>query len=73
MWHEYFKLKNIAPGKVVTPKFGTLDFSKDNIPVETCKALFDSDFPYLELTEEGKSALYEIKPKTKKHSSKKKP
>ena len=49
----------------------------DNIGMETCKELFDSGFPYLELTELGKKELYgiaekypgsikELKPRKKK-------
>ncbi len=57
MWRKYFKLKGLVPGRVVTQKYGMIDFSGE-VPVETCTALFEEDFPYLEITEEGKQALY---------------
>ena len=58
MWKKYFKVIRIVPGEVVVPGYGTIDFSKDNISVEVCQKLFESDFPYLAITEEGKNFLY---------------
>lgn len=58
MWKKYFKVVKLVPGEVVVPGFGTLDFSKDNISVKVCQKLFESDFPYLAITEEGKDFLY---------------
>lgn len=59
MWRRYFKLVKLAPGRVIVPGYGTLDFAGD-VPVETCKALYEADFEFLEITEEGKRALYGI-------------
>ena len=61
MWKNYFKFIKLRPGRVVTQQFGEIDFSSDKIPVETVKALYESDFPYLEITEEGKAELYGMK------------
>ena len=58
MWKKYFKVVKLVPGEVVVPGYGTIDFSKDNISVEVCCKLFESDFPYLAITEEGKNFLY---------------
>jgi hypothetical protein len=58
MWKKYFKVVRLVPGEVVVPGYGTIDFSKDNISVEVCQELFESDFPYLTITEEGKDFLY---------------
>jgi hypothetical protein len=58
MWKKYFKVTKIVPGEVVVPGYGKMDFSKDNISVEVCRELFESDFPYLAITEEGKDFLY---------------
>ena len=58
MWKRYFKFIKLKPGKVVTAKFGELDFSADNIGIEIIKALYESGFPYLQITEEGKAELY---------------
>ena len=52
----------VRRGRLITPRHGEIDFSRDDIPVETCKELFEEDFPYLEITEEGKRELYGIKP-----------
>lgn len=60
MWTKYFKVVKIRRGRVLTPRHGEIDFSRDNIPVEICKELFEEDFPYLEITEEGKRELYGI-------------
>ena len=57
-WTDYFKLIKLVPGVVVVPGHGKIDFRKANLPVEVCKKLYDSGFPYLELTEEGKEKLY---------------
>ena len=57
----------VRRGRLITPRHGEIDFSRDDIPVETCKELFEEDFPYLEITEEGKREFYGIKPtETKK-------
>ena len=63
MWTKYFKLVKLRPGRVITPSHGEIDFSRDDIPVETCKELFEKDFLYLEITEEGKRELYGIEEK----------
>jgi len=60
MWRRYFKLVKLVPGKVIVQGYGTLDFSRDDIPIETCKALYETDFEFLEITEEGKRALYGV-------------
>jgi hypothetical protein len=62
MWKKYFRFVRLVPGRVVTQMFGEIDFSHENIPLETLKALYESDFPYLEITSEGKHKLYGIKP-----------
>ena len=60
MWTKYFKFVKLRRGRVITPSHGEIDFSRDDLPVETCRQLFESDFPYLEITEEGKKELYGI-------------
>lgn len=62
MWTKYFKVVKIRRGRVITPRHGEIDFSRDDVPVETCKELFEDDFPYLEITEEGKRVLYGVEP-----------
>lgn len=58
MWKSYFNFIKLVPGKVVTHGFGTIDFSRDDIPVQTIKTLFENGFPYLQITEHGKAELY---------------
>jgi hypothetical protein len=65
MWTKYFNMVKVRRGRVITPRHGEIDFSLDDIPVETCKELFEEDFPYLEITEEGKRELYGIEPTEK--------
>ena len=62
MWTQYFNFIKLRRGRVIVPIHGEIDFSRDDIPVEICKELFDKGFPYLELTELGKKQLYGIKP-----------
>jgi hypothetical protein len=58
MWQEYFKVVKIKPGRVNTALFGLIDFSQPNIPLEKIVALYESDFPYLEITPKGMEAIY---------------
>jgi hypothetical protein len=58
MWTEYFNFIKLRRGRVIVPFHGEIDFSRDDIPLEICKELFDKGFPYLELTEIGKQELY---------------
>jgi hypothetical protein len=57
MWKTYFKFVKLEPGRVVTALFGELDFSADDIGIEIIQALYESGFPYLEITEEGKAEM----------------
>ncbi|HZK93324.1 MAG TPA: hypothetical protein VFC67_03890 [Prolixibacteraceae bacterium] len=58
MWKQYFKFVKLKTGKVVTSKFGKIDFTANNIGIEIIKTLYENGFPYLEITEEGKVELY---------------
>jgi hypothetical protein len=58
MWTKYFIFIKLRRGRVIVPIHGEIDFSRDDIPIEICKELFDQGFPYLELTDEGKNELY---------------
>jgi hypothetical protein len=57
-WQEYFIVKGIHPGRVVTHRYGTLDLRRKEIPINIIKELFDQGFPYLKLTEKGEAELY---------------
>ena len=60
MWKRYFKFVKLKPGKVVTAKFGQIDFSADYIGIEIIQSLYENGFPYLEITDEGKAELYGV-------------
>jgi len=60
MWTDYFKLIRLKPGKVITFLCGEVDFSKPNLSLEVLKELWESDFPYLQITELGKKELYGV-------------
>ena len=49
---------------MITSQCGDIDFRSDNISIETIKKLYESDFPYLQITELGKKELYGIDPVT---------
>ncbi len=73
MWKLYFNFIKLKPGRVITSLFGDIDFSSDNINIETIKKLYESDFPYLEITELGKKELYGIDPVTENPAVTEKP
>lgn len=60
MWKTYFKVIKIVPGPVRTQAHGTIDLSRDNIPLETLLELYEHDFPYLKLTAEGEKRFYGV-------------
>lgn len=64
-WTDYFTLKKVQPGRIVTPRFGTMDFSDPLLPVEKVQALFEDDFPYLQITPLGLETLYPMPPLAK--------
>jgi len=70
IWTDYFTLIKVLPGRIVTPRFGTLDFSDPDLPVEKLLALFEDDFPYLMITPLGMEALYPVPPLAKLPSKK---
>jgi len=59
MWRRYFKLK-LVPGVVITKKFGRIDFRMDDLRIENLLELYEDDFPYLELTNEGRARFYGV-------------
>ena len=73
MWKLYFNFIKLKPGKVVTAQFGKIDFSAENIGIEIIKSLYESGFPYLEITKSGKSELFGNDPILGKDLTKDKP
>ena len=58
---------------MITSQCGDIDFRSDNISIETIKKLYESDFPYVEITELGKKELYGIDPVTENTAVTEKP
>lgn len=58
---------------MITSQGGDIDFRSDNISIETIKKLYESNFPYLEITELGKKELYGIDPVTENTAVTEKP
>lgn len=65
IWTDYFTLIKVLPGRIVTPRFGSLDFADPNLPVDKVKALYEEGFPYLQLTPLGMKLLYPMPPLSK--------
>lgn len=59
MWRRYFKLK-VIPGVIIHQRLGKIDFRRDDLPVSLLQELWENDFPYVEITGEGKRELYGI-------------
>ena len=58
MWQKYFQVVKIKPGRVDTALLGIIDLRQPNIPLEKIIKLYESDFPYLEITDLGKQEVY---------------
>lgn len=58
MWKKFFKLKGIRPGEVIFPRFGKVDFSRDDLDPQFLLKLWENDCRYLELTEEGERHFF---------------
>ncbi len=61
-WQSEYRLIGIEPGRVKTARFGVVDFSNSDLPVETVKALYESGLPYLEQAPEGNTSSVPEKP-----------
>ena len=58
MWKKYFNVVGIVPGPVIVHGFGTVDFSREDLPVDLCKKLYEADCRYLQITPEGEHELF---------------
>lgn len=52
-WKNKYKVIGVKPGKVITPKHGTIDLSREDIPLETLDQLNAEGFPYIERIHSG--------------------
>lgn len=55
-FEKYFRVVKVVPTIVHNPKHGKIDLRA--LTVDLAKKLIEDDFPYLELTPEGKAKLY---------------
>ena len=70
IWTDYFTLVKVLPGRIITPRFGTLDFSDPSLPLQKLQALFEDDFLYLQIAPLGMETLYPVPPLAKLFSKK---
>jgi hypothetical protein len=70
IWTDFVNLIKALSGRIVTPRFGTLDFSDSGLAVEKLQALFDDDFPYLQITPLRMEVICPVPPLAKLHSKK---
>lgn len=71
MWKKFFKLKGIRPGEVIFPRFGKIDFSREDLdPDLLLKIWEETDCRYLEMTEEGERHFYGLHQKPAKPTAK---
>ena len=57
--HPNFKLVGIEPGIVITFQFGAVDF-RNPVPLSVLETLYQSGFPYLQLSKQGEKAYAPI-------------
>jgi hypothetical protein len=58
MWRKYFIVVKVVPGRIKTPRHGIIDLSRDDLNVATLKELYEEDWPYILITNEGMKELY---------------
>lgn len=47
-WRHKYKVVGVKPGPIVTKKYGTIDLSRDDIPIKVLDSLHAEKFPYIE-------------------------
>lgn len=62
MWQKYFNVIKITPGRIVSPRFGTIDLANPNIKLEIITQLYEDNCPYLQITPLGLQEIYDITP-----------
>jgi hypothetical protein len=58
MWKKLFKLKGIRPGEVIFPRFGKIDFRREDLDPDLLLKIWEDDHRYLEMTEEGEKHFF---------------
>ena len=57
-WRRFFSVKGIQPGEIISPRHGSIDFRRDDLDPDFLLKLWEEDFPYLELTQEGERHFF---------------
>ena len=60
LWTDCFSFVKLRRGRVIVPFHGEIDFSRDDLPLELLRDLYEADFPHLKLTDFGRECLYGI-------------
>jgi hypothetical protein len=58
MWRKYFTVVKVVPGRIKTPRHGIIDLSRDDLSLAVLKELYEEDWPYIQITNEGMKELY---------------
>ncbi len=59
MWRKYFRFR-LVPGVMIHPRFGKIDFRRDDLDVEMLRQIVEGGSYYLELTPDGQKELYGV-------------
>jgi hypothetical protein len=59
MWRRFFRFR-MVPGVMIHPRFGKIDFRRDDLDVEMLQQIVEAGSYYLELTPEGQKEFYGV-------------
>jgi hypothetical protein len=59
MWRRFFRFR-MVPGVMIHPRFGKIDFRRDDLDVEMLRQIVEAGSYYLELTPEGQREFYGV-------------
>ncbi len=57
MWRRLFRFR-MVPGVMIHPRFGRIDFRRDDLDVGMLRQIVEEGCYYLELTTEGQKEFY---------------
>jgi hypothetical protein len=59
MWRRFFRFR-MVPGVMIHPRFGKIDFRRDDLDMEMLRQIVEAGSYYLELTKEGQKEFYGV-------------
>jgi hypothetical protein len=59
MWRRYFRFQ-MVPGVMIHPRFGRIDFRRDDLDEGMLRQIVEQGCYYLELTPEGQKEFYGV-------------